>query len=404
MTAFSRLARRVGFLLLTATLSQAAVAQESSRPDGAGIALALPAITVSEVRPLFLRDRVIASGLVGAVEEVHVQPLVSGEAVEDLLADIGDTVIAGDVLARLESTTLDLQRSELAANRATVMASIAQAEANLIEARANADEAQRVADRAAALRAQGNIAEAQAEQAASALESALARVRVAELGIESAEAQLAVIDAQVATLDLRVGRTEVRSPASGLVVARNAIVGEIASGGGQPLFVIVRDGVMELRAEVSEVDLARLAPGMHVSMMAVGAIESLDGSIRMIEPTIDTNSRLGIARVAFNSDDLPDVRQGMFLTAEITVREGEVLAIPITAVGAGPEGTTVMRVVNGVVERVSVVTGMRDSGLVEVLSGLEPGDLVVTKAASFVRDGDRIRPMGEDGTEVQVEG
>jgi HlyD family secretion protein len=285
-----------------------------------------------------------------------------------------------------------------------VLASIAQAEADLIEARANADEAQRVADRAAALRAQGNIAEAQADQAASALESALARVRVAELGIESAKAQLAVIDAQLATLELRVDRTEVRSPASGLVVARNAIVGEIASGGGPPLFVIVRDGAMELRAEVAEGDLARLAPGMPVSMTAIGASEALHGTIRMIEPKIDTNSRLGIARVAFNSDELGDVRLGMFLTADITVQEGEVLAVPITAVGAGPEGTTVMRVVDGVVERVPVVTGMRDSGLVEIVSGLEPGDLVVTKAASFVRDGDRIRPVGEDGAEVQVQG
>jgi HlyD family secretion protein len=404
MITLPRFAPLAGLVLVSASLAFGVSAQETPAADSPGIALALPAITVSAAHPLPLRDRVIASGLVAAVEQIHVQPLVSGDAVQELLADIGETVAEGQVLARIESTALDLQRSELAANRAAVMASIAQAEANLIEARANAGEAQRVADRAAALRAQGNIAEAQADQAASALESAQARVRVAELGIESAQAQLAVVDAQLATLELRVGRTEVRSPAAGLIVERNATVGEIASSSGQPMFVIVRDGLMELRAEVAEGDLGRLAPGMAVTMSAVGTTESLSGMIRLIEPSIDTMTRLGIARISFDADDLAYVRQGMFLTADIILREGDVIAVPITAVGAGAEGATVMRVIDGVVERVPVVTGMRDAGMVEIISGLEPGDLVVTKAASFVREGDRIRPVGEDGAEIGDQG
>jgi len=355
--------------------------------------IVLPAITVSAVAPRVLRDRVVASGLVAAIEEVHVQPLVSGEAVQELLVDVGARVEAGQVLARLESTEFDLQRSELAANRAATMASIAQAEANLIAAQANADEARRVADRSATLREQGNIAQAQADQAASALESALAQVRVAEQGIESAQAQLAVVEAQAATLELRAGRTEVTSPAAGLVVQRNATVGEVASSAGQPMFVIVRDGAMELRAEIGEADLMRLAPGMAVTMTAVGSTVPLTGTIRLIEPVINAQTRLGIARIELDDDQA--VRQGMFLTADILVREAEVLAVPVTAVGASPEGTTVMRVVDGVVERVPVTTGMRNAGMVEIVEGLAPGDLVVTKAASFVRDGDRIRPVEE---------
>jgi HlyD family secretion protein len=378
------------------------ISAQESEPAAAAVEVALPAITVSTVGLHELRDRVIASGLVAAIEEIHVQPLVSGEAVRALNADIGDFVEADQVLAQLEAIELDLQRSELEANRAAVMASIAQAEANLIEARANEDEAKRVAERAAALREQGNIAQAQADQVASALESASARVRVAEQGIESAQAQLAVVDAQVATLELRVGRTEVRSPAAGLIVQRNATVGEVASSAGQPMFVIVRDGAMELRAEVSEGDLMRLAPGQAVTMTAIGSPQPLSGTVRLIEPTIDTQSRLGIARIELDDDQA--VRQGMFLTADILVSQGEVLAIPVTAVGASAEGATVMRVVDGVVERVPVVTGMRNMGMVEIVEGLNPGDLVVTKAASFVRDGDRIQPVPEGGAAVQDQG
>ena len=177
MTALLRHALCAALALAPLALPAPLAAEDASPSGTTADAALLPAITVSAVQPHSLRDRVIASGFVAAVEEVHVQPLVSGEAVQELMADVGDMVAEGQALARLEATELDLQRSELAANRAAAMAAIAQAEANLVEARANAAEAQRVADRSAALRAQGNIAQAQADQAASALESAQARVR-----------------------------------------------------------------------------------------------------------------------------------------------------------------------------------------------------------------------------------
>jgi len=53
----------------------------------------------------------------------------------------------------------------------------------------------------------------------------------------------------------------------------------------------------------------------------------------------------------------------------------------------------VMRVRGGLVERLAVVTGIRDRGMIEIVSGLAIGDLVVTKAAAFVRDGDHINPV-----------
>ena len=73
--------------------------------------------------------------------------------------------------------------------------------------------------------------------------------------------------------------------------------------------------------------------------------------------------------------------------------ERTALAVPVTAVGSDGDATTVMRVKDGVVERVVVTTGIRDGGFIEVLTGLETGDLVVVKAASFVRQGDRINPV-----------
>jgi HlyD family secretion protein len=87
------------------------------------------------------------------------------------------------------------------------------------------------------------------------------------------------------------------------------------------------------------------------------------------------------------------VRAGMFMDAEILVAERETVAVPVTAVGSSPAGSTVMTVADGLVSRTLVKTGIRDGGWVEIVEGISAGDTVVTKAGAFVRDGDRINPV-----------
>jgi HlyD family secretion protein len=352
-----------------------------------------PAITVSTVAPVMLRDRVIASGLVIAVEQVQVAPLVEGQQIETLMVDVGDTVTQGQVLATLSRTTLDLRMGELVAQQQSVLASIEQAEASLAANIANADEAQRVADRNDTLVEQGTISRAAADQADAAAEAARAQVRAAEQGIASARAQAALVDAQIASLQLSLDRTAVVAPVAGVIVARNAQVGAIATAAGQPMFTIVRDGALEMLAEVAEQDLIRMAPGQPVALSGIGWPEPIAGEVRLVEPTINTQTRLGNARITITDPEL--VRVGMFLSAEIIVQEAETPAVPVSAVGGTGDTATVMRVVDGLVEQVTVVTGIRDNGLVGIIDGLSAGDLIVTKAAAFVRDGDRITPVFE---------
>src|SRR3989338_4153890 len=337
----------------------------------------LPAITVSTVGTRLMRDRVIASGMIAPVEQVSVSPLVEGQPIDALLADVGDTVSAGQVLARLSRSTLDLQQGQLAASLASARAVIAQAEAQLIEAQSSSDEAARVATRTAALRAQGTASQAAAAQS-----------------LEAARAQLANVEAQQANLALQLTRTEVKAPFAGEIIARNAQLGAIATAAGQPMFVLIRDSALELRADVAESDLTRLAVGQTASLTLAGSTSPLTGSVRLVEPSIDAATRLARARISI--DDAAQIRSGMFVEAEILVAERQSVAIPVTAVGAGSEGATVMKVTNGTVTRTPVTLGIRDGGWVEVLAGLSEGDSVVTKAGSFVRDGDHINPVAAD--------
>lgn len=383
-------------LLATALVQPAqlwAQTADAAAPDEmtTEVAETLPAISVIDAALRPMVDRVIAAGLIGAVEEIQVQPLIEGQPIQTLLVDIGDRVEAGQVMATLSKTTLELQRTEAMAALASARATIAQADAQLIDAESNAAEAARISERTTALRKVGSASQAAADTASSNAVSATARVTVARQSQEAARAQLALGEARLANVDLMLTRTEVKAPVAGLITARNATVGAIATAAGAPMFVMERDGALEMQADVAETDLLRLVVGQKARMRAVGLTESFAGTIRLVEPSIDPLTRMGRARIQV--DDPETLRSGMFVEAEILVAQRDSLAVPVTAVGSNNGDATVMRVRDGVVARVVITTGIRDSGHIEVLSGLEPGDRVVAKAGSFVRPGDRINPV-----------
>ena len=373
-----------------AALPFAALAEEVA-PPAAPAAANLPAITVSTVGTRLMRDRVLASGFVGAVERVQVQPLIEGQPIEALLADIGDSVAKGQVLARLSVTTLDLQNAQFEASLAAARATVAQAEAQLLEAQASDDEAQRVFARTKALKERGNATQAATEQAEAGALSATARVLVARQSLAAAQAQVTLAEAQLANVELQRNRTDVTAPVAGKIVERNAQVGSIASAAGQPMFVLVKNSELELNAEVAEIDLMRLRPGQRALIRGVGTAEPLNGQIRLVEPLIDSATRMGKVRVWIEPGS--QLVTGMFADAEILVTEHDATAVPVTAVGSFEGKTTVMRVAGGQVKRIPVTTGIRDGGWVEIVKGLAPGETVVTKAGAFVRDGDRINPV-----------
>jgi HlyD family secretion protein len=378
-------------LALAAPLGAQADTAEAAETTAAETEAVLPAISVATVTSQVLRDRVIISGMIGPVERVQVAPLIEGQPIEALLADVGDVVQAGDVLATLSKSTLELQLSQSNASIASARATIAQAEAQLLEAQSAANEAVRVNERTAALRAQGTASQAAADTAAANAISATARVTVAAQSLEAARAQVALVEAQMENAELSLERTEVIAPVSGTIVGRNATLGSIATAAGDPLFVIVKDSALELQGDVAEIDLLRLEAGQPASLRLVGSITPLTGSVRLVEPTIDMTTRLGRARVTI--DDASAVRSGMFAEAEVIAAERETTTIPITALGAFNGQPTVMKVADGVVSRVEVTPGIRDGGFVEILEGLAVGDTVVAKAGAFVRDGDRINPV-----------
>ena len=377
--------------LLTLTPPVAADTTTAAAAIKAAATATLPAITVTTVGKRQLRDHVLASGLIGPVELVQVQPLIEGQPIESLSADVGDTVTAGQVLATLSTATLTLSESQLMASAAATQAAIAQAQAQIVNAKSNAAEAQRSADRTATLLAQGSATTTANDQAQAALTSANVGVTVAQQAQEAAKAQVTLVNAQLANIDLQLSRAQVVAPVAGVITARNAQIGAIASAAGPAMFTIVKDGALELRADVAEADLMRVTKDQTATLTLASGADKITGKVRLVEPTIDITTRLGRARIWI--DDETRVRSGMFAEADILVTSRDGLAVPVTAVGSTGAETTVMAVKNGTVSRVTVQTGIRDGGWIEILSGLTAGESIVAKAGAFVADGDQINPV-----------
>ncbi len=352
----------------------------------------LPAIVVTAATQRQLVEKVVTSGTIRAVDEIHVQPQVEGLSIRALNADAGDRVEAGSVLATLNDDALLLQKSQFEANKAKAEAGVAQYRAQVLEAEANLNDAIRQRDRLSRLGKSGTATASQVEQAQAAADVAQARLDAARQLVSVGEADIKVVASQIADVELRLARTEIKAPVSGIVAARSARIGAIASGAGEPLFTIIRDGALELVADVSENDILKIAPGQKATVALAGSRETLDGSVRLISPSIDPATRLGTVNIALDRSE--KARAGMYGSATIVIDTADAVALPLTAILTGSGGETTARKVEGnVVKQVKVETGIQDGPYIQIVSGLASGEDVVAKAGAYVREGDRINPV-----------
>ncbi len=361
-----------------------AVATATEAPQSA------PAIRVAAVTRHELIETLDVTGSIVPRQEAAVGVDVAGLIVRELNADKGDVVKKGNVLARLDRTALETQLVQLDASKAQAEAAIAQAKAQVSGAEVSVRQATETLDRARALQQKGVAAQSQLDNAVNGLDSARAQLDSAAKAVASAEAQLGVIGAQRRDVEERLAKTEVRAPADGLVLARNATLGGIVSASGGPLFRIAMNGELELAATVSETSLAKLRTGMRVKVSVAG-VDPLDAQIRFIDPEIDARTRLGTVRIGLPAHD--SVRSGNFARGTIETLRREGLAVPASAILYKGAEAFVQKVVDGTIRTTPVTAGARAGAEVEVTGGLAEGDEVVSRAGTFVTDGDKVTPV-----------
>jgi HlyD family secretion protein len=353
--------------------------------------LAVPTVTVATVAPRPMVDRLVATGNLVARQEALVSAEIDGLRVVELLADEGDTVRAGQVLARLSKETLEAQLAQNDASIARAEAAIAQATNQIPQGEAALDEAKAALSRTQALRQTGNATQEVLDQRTAAWRTADARLEAARSGLSIAQADKAAAEAQRRELMVRLARTEIRAPVAGVISRRNVKVGTMASLAGEPMFRIIANGEVEFEAEVLETQLPRLGVGAPVSVTPAGGTV-IEGRIRLLPAEVDSATRLGKVRVSLPAD--PALRVGAFARAAVTVARRTGLAVPSSAVLFGEGGRQRVQVVrDGHVSERPVRVGIVADGWSELLEGVADGEQVIARAGAFLRDGDAVRPV-----------
>jgi HlyD family secretion protein len=360
---------------------------------------------------------VSATGRLEPLTQVEISSELSG-VVRTVAVEENERVAAGDVLAILDTTRLEAQveRAE---------AGVAVAAARVSEARATHNETERALARARQLSERGMVAD-------QALDNALAAHERSTSAVEVADANLAIARADLRLQQADLANSTIFSPIDGIVLQRAVNPGQtVAASTSAPVLFVIAENLerMQLEAAIDEADIGEVRPG-QTARFAVDAFPSrrFDAEIRDISfASMETEGVVTYqARLTVDNEELM-LRPGMTATVDIVTREAdEVLLVPAVAFRFSPaeqdtrqagfslsnlfspqrlsgmrgprgawggqgggqrgqrggEGTRMLWVLrDGQPRPTRVTTGATAGDQVEVLSGLEAGDLVITGTA-----------------------
>lgn len=355
-------------------------------------------VTVTTAQRREVVEALTVTGTLVPRLEVLVGPEIEGLRIIGLLADEGDRVETGQVLARLSRETLEAQLAQSDAALARADAAIAQAQSQINNAQANMTFTAQDLQRAQSLLAKGSSTQALVDQKTSLARAAQAQFQSAKDALVAAQADKKSIQAQRAELMVRMSRTEVKTPQGGVVSRRTAKLGAVATAVGEPLFRIIADGEIELDAEVPEQRLLELKHGQSASVILPDGTP-IGGKIRLLSPEVDRTTRLGRVRISLGHES--KARVGSFARASIELRRSLSVTVPSSAVMYEEGQTKLQTVVGSVVKTVPVTVGLVTGGRAEILKGLNEGEIVVVRAGPFLRDGDAVSPVVEAAREAQ---
>jgi HlyD family secretion protein len=337
---------------------------EDTPAGGDAAAVQVPTVTVVVPGRSNVARVVTASGALAARHDQPVGVAGEGGMVRSVLVEAGAWVRQGQVLATVD--------------RSVQSQNIAQLAALVQVARADAALAQNEFERSQSLVGRGFVSKADLDRKKAARDAAVARIRVAEANLNAMRAQL--------------GRLDIRAPKSGLILSRNVEVGQVVSQGSGALFHLAENGQMEMKAQLSQQDLAFIHVGMPAQITPIGTDRSFTGQVWQVAPMIDPTSRQGEVRIAIAYD--PSIRPGGF--AESKIQSGTTTAplLPQSAVLSDDNGNYVY-IINGKneVERRSIKIGTVEDEGVTIAEGITGNERVVLSAGPFLNPGQKVKPQ-----------
>jgi membrane fusion protein, macrolide-specific efflux system len=336
-----------------------------------------------------IEETVLASGVIEASTLVSVGAEVSG-SIETLNVALGDTVKAGDVVAKIASRDQEVAVKSAEASLANISAQRKQQAASLDQARVDLERAEK-------LRPQELISDAD--------------YQTAQLAVTTAEAQLEALDAQVQQAELTVEsakldleRTTIIAPIDGTVVSVEVEAGQsLNANSSTPTVVKIANlDKMVVKAEISEADVPRVEAGQRVYFTILGDPDSqIDATLRTVEPApssiSDDSTSSSSDAIYYNGlfdVDNPDHRLRISMTAQVTIVLAEVadaLTVPSSVLTTkGRDDDYIVMVYDPVAKTTTpkpIKIGLDNGVSAEVLSGLTEGEQVISATGTILTTG-----------------
>jgi HlyD family secretion protein len=406
-----------------------------------GVAAPRPAAAIVQTAQVRRDTLTVAATYVGEVSArsaVDVVPRVSGLIVSLPVAE-GDGVRAGQVVARLDvrdlrfqveqartayqsarvavdsaRAALNTQRARLAQVESGIPSEqIRQAEHQLAQARASLEFSRGQLRRMEDLFAQGYVSQQRVDEARLDVALQEARVAAAEeqvallrreprpestriahaqveelaVALRQAESRLAQAGVALRQAQSQLSETTIVAPVSGVVGRRLVEVGQQVTPGLVLMRLVDIDTVF-VTVPVTERDLARVRPGQTVVVRAEAVPgRTFTGRITAISPLVTAATRTAEAKIAIVNPGHV-LRPGMVAAAEVILaRRSSALVVPIDAVLQRGDSSVVFVITDGTARERPVRTGVSSGGVVEVLAGLQAGEVVAVSGHRTLRDG-----------------
>ena len=407
---------RLQTILFAAPLAAALILSACSDDKSASDATPTPTVAIESARIQAIQDVVQAQGILYPIHQASISPKI-GAPVEKFYVNRGAHVRKGQLLAVLANQ--DLQAGVVSARGAYDQAQanyettttsalpeqILNAEAAVQNAKKTLDQQQRLFESETNLYNEGAIPRKQLDATGVALTAAknafdaaqkhldLLQASGAKLQQKAAKGQMESAQGQYLSAQAQLRYTEIRSQIDGSIADRSVWPGDIAPA-GTPLFIIMDVSKVVLRIHIPQEQAAQLHLGDSATLHVPGMDAGVPARVSIISPALDPNSTtVEVWLLADNPDR--KLAPGSSVGASIVVRKiANALVVPESAILVSDQNKNHVMTVgpDNVAYDHPVATGVRDNGLVQILSGIKAGDQVIVSGDFGLPDKSKVKP------------
>ncbi len=361
----------VGALAAAALIAGVACGKSAAPAASQAETFGAAPVKIFRVERARITEKITYTGTIEALTKITITPETGGK-IARIHVEAGDRVAKGQLLAELETNSIRLQ--------------LQQAEAGVAVAEASYADALRNRERMDRLIKESAVSEQQREKIQLAFDAASAQLEQARAALNLARH----------ALDISL----MRAPFDGVVASKNAEVGDVINpmmggfgGGAGGVLTLMDYSKVKIAVAVSSQDIGRIRKGQEAGLR-VGSFPGREfrGVVRVVNLTADPlNKKFGVEAVVDNPDGA--LRPGTFgnLVFEVQSRENA-LVVPQSAI---LESAHVFVAEGGQAVKRPVTLGIQNTTMIEVLSGLSEGDLVVVEGNFGLEDGAALQVLEE---------